>query len=280
MPTKLKGRTTPAAVAGKNGYSLISSKKFRQMYAALLQCELLEERLGGLLLNGTGSAIAAAVGLTLDLEREDTIVLSPRTLGAGLVKGVPVSTLTNHASAALSNGAAFTFGEVNAFKPPSSSASVHAGLATGAALAYKMAKNRGIAMAFIEGGAAALKECREALELASKHKLPVLYVVQTGLDRSDEKLLARLAALFPVITVDAHDVVAIYRVAQESIARARDGGPTLIVCVPSASDGAPANAVSNLEKYLSGKKLFEGSWKEEALAQMSAELGRGLSSSV
>lgn len=279
MPTKLNGRATSAAVAGKNGYSLISSKKFRQIYAALLRCELLEERLGGLLLNGTGSAIAAAVGLTLDLEREDTIVLSPRSLVAGLVKGVPISTLTNHAGALL-NGAAFTFGEVNAFKPPSSSASVHAGLATGAALAYKMAKNRGIAVAFIEGSAAALKECREALELASKHKLPVLYVVQTELDRSDEKLLARLAALFPVIAVDAHDVVAIYRVAQESISRARDGGPTLIVCVPAASDGAPANAVSNMEKYLAGKKLLESSWKEEALAQMSAELGRGLSSSI
>src|SRR5215470_1368814 len=71
MATKLKGRFTPAAVAGKNGHSLISSKKFRQMYAALLQCELLDEHIGGFSVNGTSGAIAAAVGLTLDLERED-----------------------------------------------------------------------------------------------------------------------------------------------------------------------------------------------------------------
>ena len=100
------------------------------------------------------------------------------------------------------------------------------------------------------------------------------------LNRSDEKLLAKLAELFPVITVDAHDIVAIYRVAQESIARARDGGPTLIVCVPCATEGSLANALTNMERYLAGKKLFEASWKDEALAQIGSELGRGLSSSV
>jgi TPP-dependent pyruvate/acetoin dehydrogenase alpha subunit len=279
MPTKLKGRATPAAVAGKNGHSLISSKKFRQMYAALLQCELLEERLGGFSVNGTPSAIAAAVGLTLDLEREDTVVLSPGTLAASFVKGVPASALLNHGNAA-ANGAAFSFGEVNAYKPGSSAAGVHAGFATGAALANKMAKNGRIAVAFMGGGAATLAECREALELASKYKLPVLYVAHVELNRKDEKLLAKLAELFPVITVDAHDVVAIYRVAQESIARARDGGPTLIVCVPLTTERVPANAVANMERYLAGKKLFESRWKDEALAQIGSELGRGLSSSV
>ena len=136
-----------------------------------------------------------------------------------------------------------------------------------------MAKNGRIAVAFMEGGAATLKECREALELASKHKLPVLYVAQTELDRSDEKLLGKLSDSFPVITVDANDLVAIYRVAQESIARARDGGPTLIACVPYAAEGMSASPIANMERYLAGKMLFDNRWKDEALAEFNAELG-------
>ena len=272
MPTYLKGRSTPAAVAGKNGHSLISSRKFRELYAALLRCEMLEERLAPFSANGTQSAIAAGVSLTLDLEREDTVVLTPQTLAAGLVKGVPVHALLNRGNGAGANGSAFIFGDVNAFKPASSAVSAQAGLATGAALANKIANNRKVALAFMEGGTAALKECKEALELASKHKLPVLYVVDADLKRSDEKLLAQLAELLPVITVEAQDVIAIYRVAQESIARARDGGPTLIVCVPYDPEANSPNAVANMERYLIGKKLFETRWKDEAASQFNAEL--------
>jgi TPP-dependent pyruvate/acetoin dehydrogenase alpha subunit len=272
MPTRLKGRSTPAAVAGKNGYSLISSAKFRQLYAALLKCELLEERLGSLFTDDASARqnlIAAAVGLTLDLECEDTVVLTPQTFSANLVKGVPARALLRYTDAGQAR-ATIAFGKVSALTPCSSAAS--AGLATGAALANKMATNGRIAVAFLEGGAATLKECREALELASRHKLPILYVIQTGLDRNDEKLLAGLSELIPVITVDAHDLVAIYRVAQESIARARDGGPTLIVCVPYASEGRAASAIANMERYLIGKKLFENKWRDEALAAFNTEL--------
>jgi len=270
MPTHLKGRSTPAAVAGKNGHSLISSRKFRDLYAALLRCEMLEERVASLSAKGTQSAIAAGVSLTLDLEREDTVVLTPRTLAAGLVKGVPVHALLNCSNGAY--GSAFTFGDVNAFKPASSAVSAQAGLATGAALANKIANNRKIALAFMERGIATLKDCKEALELASKHKLPVLYVVHADLNHNDEKFLTQLAELLPVITVEAQDVIAIYRVAQESIARARDGGPTLIVCAPCDPETNSANAVANMERYLIGKKLFETRWKDEATLQFNAEL--------
>ena len=274
MPTQLKGRSTPPAVAGKNGYSLISSGKFRQLYAALLKCELLEARLGSFPApgaDGTRNLTAAAVGLMLDLSPEDTVVLTPRIFAANLVKGVPARALLCHANAGESS-TAFAFGKVSALTPASSTATAQAGLATGAALANKMAKNGRIAVAFMEGGAATLKECREALELASKHKLPVLYVTQTESDNGNQKLIDRLSDLFPVITVDAYDLVAIYRVAQESIARARDGGPTLITCVPYVAEGMSASPITNMERYLTGKKLFDYKWKDEALAEFNAEV--------
>ena len=80
MPTKVRARSAAAAVAGKNGHSLISDEKFRQLYATLLKYSLLEERLhSGFADNAEGahSQIAGAAGVTLNLEREDTVVLTP-----------------------------------------------------------------------------------------------------------------------------------------------------------------------------------------------------------
>lgn len=276
MPTKLKRHSAPAAVAGKNGHSLISSEKFRQLYAALLKCELLEERLSRLpaeKANGSPSLVPAAVGMTLDLEREDTIVHTPQTFAASLVKGVPAEVLLHHLNNGKSSGGAFAYIESGVLIPTFASPGVPAGLAAGMALANKMAKNRKIAVAFIEGDASVLKECKDAFELSSAYKLPVLYVIQARLDRSDVKLVANLGKLFPVIAVDAHDPVAIYRVAQESVSRARDGGPSLIVCIPNAAKLVTANAVRSMEQYLAGKKLFQNSWKDEIVVRFNSELG-------
>jgi TPP-dependent pyruvate/acetoin dehydrogenase alpha subunit len=271
MPTRLKARSAPAAVAGKNGHSLISSSKFRQLYAAMLKYELLEERLGrsAPAVGTTHAPTAGAVGVMLDLEREDTVVLTSRMFPASHVKGVPARDLLP-CNGTRTNGTAVAHSAVNALVPPSSSISAPAGLATGAALANKIAKNRKIAVAFLEGDRRCLEESREAFEIASANKLPVLYVIQTRPDRAGEELLSKIAELFPVITVDAHDVVAVYRVAQESIARARDGGPALIVCIPC--DQNAANAVTNMERYLAAKQLFCDEWKSEITAEFTTEM--------
>ena len=270
MSTKLKAHTAAAAVAGKNGHSLISSDKFRQLYAALVKYELLHERMG--LSSSDADGAASAVSITLDLELEDTVVLSSRTFAANFVKGVPVRTLLDHRNSS-TNGSAIFYGAVNAWNSGAPSAVKQAGLATGAALANKMAGNQKVAVAFIEGGATALTECRVALELASTQKLPVLYVIEANLERRLGRILEEISKMFPVVTVDAHDAVAVYRVAQESIVRARDGGPSLVVCVPYDQNGAKQNAVANMEQYLAGKKLFRNQWKDQALAEFDREVG-------
>lgn len=264
---KLKARTAAAAVAGKNGYSLIGGEKFRQLYAALVKYELLEERLG----SSQAGAAAGAVGVTLDLVREDTVVLSPRTFAANFIKGVPAHALLHHRGST-GGEAPFIFGAVNAFTTAAPSPVALSGLATGAALANKMAKNRSVAVAFLEGGAAALTECREAFELASGHKLPVLYVIHANPERNLEKDLTEMSEMVPVISVDAHDAVAVYRVAQESIARARDGDPSVIVCIPYLLNGATESALVNMERYLTGKKLFRNRWKDQAITEFDREM--------
>jgi TPP-dependent pyruvate/acetoin dehydrogenase alpha subunit len=263
MSTKLKARTAAAAVAGKNGHSLISGEKFRQLYTALVKYELIEERLR---LSAPGIDDAAfAVGIMLDLHREDTVVLGPRSFAANFIKGVPMSALLHHR-----NGGGNLYGAVNALTPAVPSAFARAGLATGAALSNKMAGNRKVAVTFIDGGVAALTECREALEMASAHNLPAVYVLHASAERKLSRVLTEVSLVVPVITVDAHDVVAAYRVAQESIARARDGYPSLIVCVPY--HGTTESARVNMERYLTGKKLFRNRWKEQAIAEFDREV--------
>ena len=81
----------------------------------------------------------------------------------------------------------------------------------------------------------------------------------------------------PAIPVDAEDVVAMYRVAHESIARARQGGgPTRILCVTeqetarSDEQQRGAHAAANLEHWLAARGLPAHEWRQ----QIAAELGQ------
>jgi TPP-dependent pyruvate/acetoin dehydrogenase alpha subunit len=272
MPTKVKARSVTASVAGKNGHSLINEKKFRQLYTMLLKYQLLEERLR--LVSTDGTQAAGAVGVVLDLEREDTAVMTQRSLLAAIVKGVPVGELVQHVSSNGNGRATFSFPGANVLTPSSSTISAQLGLATGAALAHKLEKNGRVAVAFVEGDAARLIGHKEALELASDRKLPLLYVVDSRPNEKYGRALAEIAELFPVINVDADDVVAVYRVAQESIARVREGGgPAMIACMPYRLNGATESAVANMERYLAGKRLFRDKWKNEAIVEFTQEIG-------
>ncbi len=274
MPTKVKKRAA-AAVAGKNGYSLISDDRFRQIYAAMLKHRLIEQRLDLAHANGSRPDLTAgAVGVVLHLHTEDTVVLTRRHLATNSVKGVPAKALLQHAL----TDEALHHAATNAHTVDASHAGGVMGLATGAALANKIQQNGRIAVVFVEGGVKELEACIEALELASAHALPILYVVEKNIRQKQSDLWGQLAELFPVITVDAHDVVAVYRVAQESTARVREGGgPAMIACMPYRLDGPEVDSVTGMERYLTRKGLFNEEWKRKVVAGIEEELG-GLSS--
>jgi TPP-dependent pyruvate/acetoin dehydrogenase alpha subunit len=72
----------------------------------------------------------------------------------------------------------------------------------------------------------------------------------------------------PIIPVDGSDVVAVYRVATESIAHARKGnGPTLIDCVAYRLEGQRRakreDPLGKMETYLAGKGLFDCNLKSK-----------------
>jgi TPP-dependent pyruvate/acetoin dehydrogenase alpha subunit len=77
------------------------------------------------------------------------------------------------------------------------------------------------------------------------------------------------------MTVDACDVVAVYRVASESIAHARQGfGPTLIECRQWDGPDATRSPIMNMEKYLDRKGLFNKATKAEIVSWIRCGVGR------
>jgi TPP-dependent pyruvate/acetoin dehydrogenase alpha subunit len=221
----------PPSVAGKKGFSLISDEKFRQLYAALLQCRMLDTRLSATPGYDCWSGReAASAAVSCCLRRSDTVISTPRAalacyLHTGLLSASP-----------------------SAPEPVT-----HFTAATEVALRHKAEKRGGLAVLFT--GLAKPASMREAFAAAAKQSLPVLYIVE-GPTPSVE-----ISSGIPAIRVDASDAVALYRVAYESITRARDaGGPTILECAAWPSDPEP-NPLLKLERYLAAKKLFRPHWK-------------------
>lgn len=234
--------TAPAArVAGKKGFSLISDEKFRELYGALLMCRMLSERLPEDIYSEPwmGSE-AASAGVVACLRPGDSITSSPRAalaryLHANKVKAAPASTPVAQLTAG-----------------------------TAEALRHKLEKTGRVAVVFSES--AEPERMREVFAAAAGNSLPVLYVFE-----ADERL-SGVGGVIPVIRVDAFDTVAVYRVAHESITRARDcGGPTVMECAAWPEDPHP-DPLAKLEHYLSDKKLFRGSWKRRLEKQYAKAL--------
>ncbi len=80
------------------------------------------------------------------------------------------------------------------------------------------------------------------------------------------------------ITVDGNDVVAVYRVAYESLERVRQGGgPVLIEGKTYRPDGQALSPIerdplTHMEQYLRAKKLFTARWKNQLVHRFTREL--------
>jgi TPP-dependent pyruvate/acetoin dehydrogenase alpha subunit len=318
MATKVKEPVEKAA-ASANGASgstgLISNEKLRQLYSTMLKCRTLEERARVLFKQSkfTGNYYAAvgqeaaAVGTAIDLRVEDTIGPSHRDFITGFIKGAPLDKMLCHLYArgnspdkGRSSPAHFGYAPLNVITPASTIAA-QLNIATGVALANKMKKNDNIAVAYSGDGSTSLGFWHEALNFAGVHDLPIVFVCQNNLWAESVNLQFQTkvpdistkaqAYGFPGITVDGNDVVAVYRVAQEAIARARRGqGPTLIECKTyrwyGHSEIDPAkyrdpeeverwkakDPIANMEKYLTGKGLFTAEWKQEIVDGFNKEL--------
>ncbi len=283
----------------KTGGPLISNEKLRRLYSTMLQCRLLEEKALGLkkmarFKSNYYSAVgqeAAIVGAALDLRPEDTLLSFHRDFITPFIKGMPLNALFSHLFGRNTGPdmAPRSLPQNGCAPPaPSSNFSAQLNIGNGIALANKMLKNDNLVVAFFDADPKSLELFLEALNFAGAHNLPIVFVCQNNLLKESLPLwsqtkvedisLKAQACGFPGIPVDGKDVVAVYRVAYESIQRARNGGgPTLIEAKTPSRDGHssmnPANdPIAAMERYLSQRKLFAPAWKQQIIASFGKEL--------
>ncbi len=317
MATKVKEQISEAAAHGSPANSLISNDKLKQLYSTMLKCRLFEERARNLKKQARFkghyyAAVgqeAAAVGVGIDLRPEDTVAPSHRDFILNLIKGVPLtamfSQLYGRSTSPDRGRSAPTHGEYTSLNiiPPASTIAAQLNIGTGIAMANQMKKNDNVVVVFSGEGSTSLGFEHEALNFAGVRNLPIVYVCQNNLWAESESVSVKLQTEvedmslkavgygFPGITVDGNDVIAMYRVAQEAIARARSGGgPTLIeaetYCRYGHSEIDPAryrtaeeleewkakDPIAAMERYLTGKELFSADWKQQITSEFQKDL--------
>jgi TPP-dependent pyruvate/acetoin dehydrogenase alpha subunit len=238
--------TQTARVAGKKGFSLISDDQFRQLYAALLQCRMLDQRLpiSSSYERWTGRE-AASAAVVACLRAGDSVTATTRGVLAAYLQNGSVFPNGNHAT-------------------PSTDLAT----ATCDALRHKLEKKGNIAVVF--AGEGEPDRMSETFAAAAGQLLPVFYVMQSSAS------LAEVRGTLPVIRVDGSDAVALYRVAHESIMRAREGGgATIMECV---ADDDARDPLAMLERYLAGKELFRNTWKRRLEKQNANALDQAVKS--
>jgi TPP-dependent pyruvate/acetoin dehydrogenase alpha subunit len=150
------------------------------------------------------------------------------------------------------------------------------------------AQPAGVVLVYAQIGGIKTALWRATLSFAARHELPMVFVVFPQLRGSTvgrAKLgvvsALALACGVPGIAVDRDDAVAIYRVAQESIGRARaGGGPALIDCVPFVIQGAPDQrkkadeAIASLERSMLHRRVCTQGWFDREAKSFASQIAR------
>lgn len=144
--------------------------------------------------------------------------------------------------------------------------------ATGIAQGLKLAATKRLALYYTDASPTTARTEQgwpEALTYATRAQLPLLLVVAdatSGKSTGNPSAItwpsvSRLAKKLrlPILTVDGSDAVAVYRVMQESSARARVGdGPAVLWCVlPQPGSATPASdPIRHMKSYLAVRNLL------------------------
>jgi TPP-dependent pyruvate/acetoin dehydrogenase alpha subunit len=248
----------PSAAIAATPHPLISNQRLQHLYVTLLRTRLLRQR--NRLKEGPPSLVAREAivsGTVTHLGDGDAVMPVSGDRLAALARG---HSLRRVLADATLPGILFAPRTVEA----------RFAIATGYALARQGTQH--VALAFSGPGLTSLDALRAPLAYAAQHKLGIVFVIESAADAD----LSSARNTDPLglygIPVDGNDVVAIYRVAQEAIHRARRGvGPTLMDCKPWPLDGA-ADPVLRLEQALERRGLPTGRLKQQTLAAFKKEL--------
>ena len=253
---------------------LIGHARMRAMFRALVETRILSERAAR-----TRNAIhllpkgleASWVGPVIDLKPGDLTSLPRASWLANYIRAIGVREAAKGAS----------LGEVRmALKTFEAEKSISTRMmpfdrlvcATGMAIALKRLGAQGVVAAYVGASDLTPAEWRHFLSVAREGDLPLIVVATPAANAVDISGVVKRMGInaIPIVPVDAADAVALYRVAQETLVRARaDGGVAIIECIDCGSD-----PIAILGAQLMKKKICTERWVEGVEPAFRATLAR------
>lgn len=264
-------RSTNQSTTNAVPAAVLDEHKLQHLYASMLKCQMLYRIAQKIpapqqLLAGREAVLAGALAHS---RSDDYVATAQNVVLASLLRGETASMVLAQLFSQLAN----------ANEEPQATPGQLALIKTMAAARDLLGSGR-VALAFCGADPTALSFQNEALALAAKHKAPVVCLIETTLSKLDAdnqrgKRRKGAEQQFPVITVDGADVVAIFRVSQEALRRARHGqGPSLIQCV--MPEEGSLDPLKFLEEYLRRKDLWSVEWQKGIADEFAAQLDRAL----
>jgi pyruvate dehydrogenase E1 component alpha subunit len=210
---------------------------------------------------------AAQVGTALALETRDWLVPSYRENAAALVHGLSMAQIILYWRA---HPLGWRFPDEVNILPFYIPIATQFPQAVGIAQAGKLQEKDWVAMAYIGDGGTSEGDFHEALNFAAVFAAPVIFVVQnngwaisvpTERQMKNQCIADRAQGYgMPGVRVDGNDLVAVWTVAKEAVARARAGnGPTLIEAMTYRI--APHTTSDDPGRYRSEEQ--SGAWLEK-----------------
>ncbi len=263
----------------------------RKLYASMLRCCMVEEhaerlaqsrKLNSLANRGRGLE-AITIGSLIELRAGDAIS-SQLGFAAQMLSGRPLGLYLAEFYGLCSEYLAFAPEAANSaihLLPRAQTIAAQLDTAAGFALALKEVQRSNVLLVHLPDGANALGYWHDAATLAAAERLPMIFVaISQPAGRFGNSDLRQRASAYgiPGISVDGGDLVAMWRVAQESIHRARSGaGPTLVdsqipVAQPNSDAYAAGKPLARMQHYLEKRKLWDESWKDELVQKFAAEI--------
>jgi len=254
---------------------LVPNRKLKQLYAAMVEARVLDEfaaRTAGKvkrgMLKSTRGQEACRVSTAMELAGGDLVCDSQDGVVMHRIAGASVGSVLARLDALRSGGkkrAAKARNNATQVLPWVADAGDRLRMALGAALSVKMLGHANLVVVYVDGRELPDAVWRRVLGLAAELELPVIFVVlpdAAGV-RSGRSMSAKaISCGVPGFPVDAGDAVALYRVAQESIGRARgNGGPALIECLTHLSQSAGEDdPVVQMRGFMLGRRVAGKTW--------------------
>ncbi len=261
----------------KNIIQKIGSKKAIGMYNKMLEIRQFEEKIRFLFLEGKMPGTihqyigmeACAVGVCSALEEDDVIASTHRPHGHAIAKGIPIKEIASElygkvAGCCKGKGGSMHIGDIEkGMLPAIAIVGANIPITVGMALAFKLKREKRVAVSFFGEGASNEGAFHEGLNMAAVYNVPAIFVCENNLYGASTSIrkvtkienIADRSSSYGMkgVVADGMDVLDVYDKASKAINDARSGkGPTLLelktfrFCGHSRRD--PSNYIPKEEK--------------------------------